>query len=97
VQGFMARGDARAADIYETIGTWLGYAAAHYADFYQFQQLLILGRVTTGQGGQRIIDTAQAVLREQFPELPIALHLPDEKEKRHGQAVAAASLPVIKT
>jgi hypothetical protein len=25
----------------------------------------------------------------------IAFHLPDEKNKRHGQAVAAASLPKI--
>jgi hypothetical protein len=36
-------------------------------------------------------------LKEEFPKLAarIAFHIPDEKEKRHGQAVAAASLPSI--
>ena len=44
-----------------------------------------------------ILDQARAVLREEFPELAqsISLHMPDEKEKRHGQAMAAASLPVV--
>jgi hypothetical protein len=42
-----------------------------------------------------IVENAKAVLREQFPELAIACYLPDEKEKRHGQAMAAASLPLL--
>ena len=95
VQKLMAAGDARAAKIYETIGVWLGYGVAHYAEFYQFEHLLILGRVTSGHGGELILQNARAVLREQFPELAISFYLPDEKEKRHGQAMAAASLPVI--
>lgn len=95
VQKAMAAGDARAAKIYETIGVCFGYAVAHYRRFYEFQHLLILGRVTTGEGGAIIIREAQRVLREQFPELRVAFHMPDEKEKRHGQAIAAASLPVI--
>ena len=95
VQKFMAAGDERAAKIYQTIGTYLGYAIAHYADFYDFAHLLILGRVTTGAGGGIIIDRAREVLREEFPELPAGFHIPDEKEKRHGQAMAAASLPVV--
>jgi predicted NBD/HSP70 family sugar kinase len=95
VQKLMAKGDERAAKIYQTIGTYLGYAVAHYSEFYAFEHLLILGRVTTGQGGEIIVDCAKAVLREDFPELNIRFHIPDEKEKRHGQAVAAASLPVV--
>jgi predicted NBD/HSP70 family sugar kinase len=96
VQALMKAGDARAARIYRTIGTYLGYAIAHYADFYPLQHLLILGRVTTGDGGTMILDTAKTVLKQEFPELAesIAIHIPDEKMKRHGQAVAAASLAV---
>ena len=93
VQKAMAAGDERAGRIYETIGVCFGYAAAHYTNFYDFQHLLVLGRVTTGQGGVVIIREAQRVLREQFSDLKIAFHMPDEKEKRHGQAIAAASLP----
>ena len=97
VQKLMASGDERAARIYQTIGVCLGYAIAHYAEFYVIRHLLLLGRVTTGAGGQMILDQARAVLREEFPELAqtISLHMPDEKEKRHGQAMAAASLPVV--
>ena len=99
VQELMAKGDERAADIYQTIGTYLGYAISHYYDFYDFSYLLLLGRVTTGEGGQVIIDQAKNVLKEEFPTLhdKIAFHIPDEKEKRHGQAIAAASLPAIGT
>src|ERR1043166_763486 len=95
VKNATKRGDDRTARIYETIGVYLGYAAAHYAEFYQFKHLLILGRVTTGAGGDLIVQRARAVLSEEFPELTLQLHMPDEKEKRHGQAMAAASLPVI--
>ena len=97
VQALMAQGDPRARPIYQTIGTYLGYAIAHYADFYDFDHVLILGRVTSGQGGDVIIEGAREVLKMEFPDLAgrIAFHAPDEKDKRHGQAVAAASLPEI--
>ena len=72
-----------------------GYSMAHYAEFYDFEHLLVLGRVTSGSGGEIIVGTAREVLATEFPELRIQLHLPDEKEKRHGQAIAAASLPVV--
>ena len=98
VQALMAKGDERAAKIYETIGVYLGYALAHYADFYDFNDVLILGRVTTGRGGDIVIEKAREVLRAEFPGLAakIALHVPDEKSRRVGQAVAAASLPETK-
>ncbi len=99
VQGLMAKGDPRAAKIYETIGVYLGYAMAHYADFYDFNDALILGRVTTGRGGDIVLEKAHEVLRLEFPAVAakIALHVPDEKSRRVGQAVAAASLPEVKT
>jgi predicted NBD/HSP70 family sugar kinase len=95
VQQLMARGDERARRLYETIGTCFGYAIAHFADFYDIRHLLILGRVTSGEGGSVILERARAVLDAEFPALSasIALRTPDEKDKRHGQAVAAASLP----
>jgi predicted NBD/HSP70 family sugar kinase len=97
VQALMAKGDERARKIYQTIGTYLGYAIAHYADFYTFHHVLVLGRVTSGEGGNVILDGAREVLAMECPELSsrVAFHVPDEKDKRHGQAVAAASLPAI--
>ena len=97
VQALMEGGDYRAAKIYQTIGTYLGYAIAHYADFYEFSHVLVLGRVTSGPGGDIILKGAQEVLQAEFPELFSQIHFyaPDEKDKRHGQAIAAASLPVI--
>ncbi len=97
VQALMAKGDERAARIYSTIGIYLGYSIAHYADFYTIRKVLLLGRVTSGTGGTLIIDKANAVLAAEFPLLAkqITLVTPNEKDKRHGQAVAAASLPAL--
>jgi predicted NBD/HSP70 family sugar kinase len=97
VQALMGKGDPRAAAIYETIGVYLGYAIAQYAGFYEFEHVLVLGRVMTGAGGSLLLTKAGEVLRQEFPGLAerVGLHLPDEKSRRVGQAVAAASLPVI--
>jgi len=97
VQNLMAQGDERARRIYQTIGVYVGYGLAHYAEFYDFEHVLVLGRVTSGRGGDVIIETAKDVFNAEFPELAkrVAFHVPDEKEKRLGQAVAAASLPRI--
>ncbi|MEQ1851182.1 MAG: ROK family protein [Chthoniobacteraceae bacterium] len=98
VQRLMDAGDGRARLIYETIGICFGYTIAHYAEFYDIGTLLILGRVTSGAGGNLILEKAGDVLRAEFPELAarIKLRTPDEKDKRHGQAVAAASLPALR-
>ena len=95
VQTAMKAGDSRARAIYESIGVCFGYAIAHYADFYEVRNLLVLGRVTSGEGGEIILERAGAVLRAEFPDMAEAIQLrtPDEKNKRHGQATAAASLP----
>jgi predicted NBD/HSP70 family sugar kinase len=97
VQRLAASGDARALRIYDTIGVYFGYNIATYADFYEIRNLLVLGRVMTGVGGDRILSVATDVLRAEFPDVAerIRFHIPDETEKRHGQAIAAASLPGI--
>jgi predicted NBD/HSP70 family sugar kinase len=97
VQADMKSGNENTARIYRTIGTCFGYAIAHYADFYEIEKLLILGRVTSGEGGNIIIEEANRVLADSFPDLAagITITTPDEQMKRHGQAVAAASLPAI--
>jgi predicted NBD/HSP70 family sugar kinase len=99
VQKLAAAGDARALRIYDTIGVYFGYNIAHYAEFYEVRNLLVLGRVLTGVGGDRILEVATQVLKAEFPELAerIRFHIPGELEKRHGQAIAAASLPALKT
>jgi hypothetical protein len=75
----------------------MGYAIAHYADFYELKHVLILGRCTSGKGGPLILDGANEVLKSDFPELAaqINIQLPDEKSRRVGQSIAAASLPAI--
>lgn len=93
VQGLMAAGDSRAHRIYETIGCWLGYAVAHYATLYDIDHVLVLGRVCSGNGGEVIVEGAEKVLAA-LDETSISLHIPDERLKRVGQSVAAASLPV---
>ena len=98
VQGLMAEGDERAKAIYETIGTYFGYTIAYYCEFYDIKQVLIMGRVTSGEGGVILLERAKEVLVTEFPELSdkVTLNIPDEKARRVGQSVAAASLPRIK-
>lgn len=98
VQKSLSEGHEGARMIFETIGCYLGYAIAHYAYFYDIKHVLILGRVTSGEGGALIQKYAEKVLEAEFPELAskISLHLPDESSRRVGQSIAAASLPEIK-
>jgi predicted NBD/HSP70 family sugar kinase len=98
VQELMAAGDPRARQIYQTIGVFFGYAIGQYADFYDFRNLLALGRVMSGAGGDLILSVARQTLEGEFPETAerVRFHIPDETEKRHGQAIAAASLPALR-
>ncbi|MCB1064890.1 MAG: ROK family protein [Verrucomicrobiae bacterium] len=98
VQKAMEAGESGAADIFKTIGRDFGYAVAHYADYYDIRQILALGRVTSGAGGDLLLNEAKDVLATEFPELAekIQFRQPGEKEKRHGQAIAAASLAALK-
>ncbi len=96
-QSCLKAGVPAARHIFSTIGRCFGYSLAHYAEFYDLRHVLILGRVTSGEGGAIIIDQARHVLLSEFPALAeqFDISMPDETMKRHGQAVAAASLPVI--
>ena len=95
VQELLAKGDPRPRGIFETLGVYLGYGLLHYADFYAIKHVLLLGRVTSGQGGTLMLDKAREVLALESPALheTINLHLPDELTRRVGQSIAAASLP----
>ncbi len=76
------------------MGVYLGYAIAHYADFYPLKHVLILGRCTSGLGGRLLLEGARRVLDAEFPELArVNIQLPDERSRRVGQSIAAASLP----
>jgi predicted NBD/HSP70 family sugar kinase len=98
IQLLMDRGDERAEKIYRTIGVYLGYSIPWFARWYPLESILLLGRVTSGPGGEIILDEAHRVLGAEFPELADRLSFvtPDETFKRHGQAIAAASLARIK-
>jgi predicted NBD/HSP70 family sugar kinase len=97
VQAKLENGHTGAHQIWVTMGIYLGYALGHYADFYDIRHILILGRCTSGTGGNVILENAVNVLASEFPELAarINVQLPDEKSRRVGQSIAAASLPPI--
>jgi hypothetical protein len=97
VQSLMDLGDERAAAIFETIGITLGFTIPWYEVFYKFRNLLVLGRVMSGPGGKTIVDKASEVLKAEFTETAarVRIHLLDERSRRVGQAIAAASLPEI--
>ena len=97
IQKLMLDGDKMARQIYQDIGTYLGYAIPFYAEFYNIKHLLLLGRVTSGEGGEIILNRAKEVLSAEFPEYAnINVAMPDESNKRVGQSIAAASLPESK-
>ena len=97
VQEILAGGSFAADSIFETMGTYLGHTLALYSDLYACRYVLLLGRVTSGRGGELILANAKKVLESEYPDVAGALtiSLPDEKSRRVGQSVAAASLPQI--
>ena len=96
VQERLEAGDERAQLIWTSMGYYLAYGLAHYADFYELRHVLVLGGCTSGTGGPLMIAAARSALAEEFPELGhINIQLPDEKSRRVGLAIAAASLPPL--
>lgn len=97
VQALVAGGNIQAARVFEHIGTYLGHTIPWYEVFYGFRNLLVLGRVMSGPGGRIIVDRASEILAAEYPAAAarVRIHLLDEKSRRVGQAVAAASLPEI--
>jgi hypothetical protein len=79
------------------IGRYLANAVCWYREFYDFSNLMILGRVTSGLGGEIVLETAKMGLEAVNPCLAeeIDIFMPDEKARRLGQSVAAAQIPVI--
>jgi predicted NBD/HSP70 family sugar kinase len=98
VQKLMDADDPRAVAIFETIGTYLAYTVVLYSQFYDLDYLMLLGRVMSGKGGDTILKVCNEVLADEYPELAAkcTVTLPDEKMRRVGQSVAAASLPALK-
>ena len=96
-QKLMESDDPRAVQVYESIGTYLGHTLAYYYEHYGFRYVLLLGRVMSGKGGDLLLATCRKVLDEEYPEYAdqILLTLPDEKFRRVGQSMAAASLPEL--
>jgi predicted NBD/HSP70 family sugar kinase len=96
-QARLEAGHKGAEEIWQSMAVYFGYGLAHYADFYPVKHVLILGRCTSGRGGQIILEGARGVIASEFPELTGRIHiqLPDEKSRRVGQSIAAASLPAI--
>ena len=92
IQKLMAEGSPLARQIYEDIGVYLGYTLPFYAMFYDIKHVLLLGRVTSGEGGNIIMNKAAEVLKEEYPELKFKIEMPDENNRRVGQSIAAASL-----
>lgn len=97
LQQAMERGEPWARPVYESLGVYLGYSLAHFSEFYDFANLLVLGRVASGPGGDLMQEKAREVLRDDAPDLAgkISFVEADETFKRHGQAIAAASLPEL--
>ena len=87
-----------AVKIFKTIGCYLAHTLILYGLFYDLKYVLILGRVASGLGGEILVEECNRVLSDEYPETAeqITVMLPDEKMRRVGQSVAAASLPEVK-
>ncbi|MBQ9728864.1 MAG: ROK family protein [Clostridia bacterium] len=97
IQALMEKDDKLAAQIYEDIGVYLAHTIPFYAKFYDIKHMLLLGRVMGGKGGDIILATCKQVLKEEYPAFAdLDIGLPDEKNRRVGQSIAAASLPASK-
>jgi hypothetical protein len=94
----MEQDDPRAQAIFESIGAYLAYATVQYSQFYELKHLMMLGRVMSGKGGDTILRVCNEILADEYPELAkkCTVTLPDEKMRRVGQSVAAASLPTLR-
>lgn len=96
VQKLAEAGDQRALDVYESIGCYLAHTLPFYAKFYDYKNLLLLGRVTSGKGGEALLASCRKVLADEYPDFKGQLVLPDEKSRRVGQSYAAAGLVSLK-
>ncbi len=94
IQALMEKDDKLAIQIFEDIGVYLAHTLPYYARFYDMKHVLLLGRVSSGKGGNVILDTCKKVIAKEYPYLKnLDISMPDETNRRVGQSIAAASLP----
>lgn len=53
----------------DSIGIYLAHTLSLYEMFYDIRNLLVLGRVASGVGGERIVSECRRVLNEEYPTL----------------------------
>lgn len=95
IQNAATMQDVTAQQIFSDIGCYLGHTLAFYNDIYDVENVLLLGRVMSGAGGEIIYMTARRVLAEEYKDIELNIILPDDNFRRVGQSMAAASLPDI--
>ena len=97
VQQMAERGEKGARNIFRTIGAYLAHTLDLYSQVYDMGTVLVLGRVSGGIGGELLIAECLRVLETEYPDLAsrVRVMLPDEKARRVGQSIAAASLPEV--
>ena len=97
VQKLNEEGHEGANQIFESIGVYLAYTLALYAEFYKIKHVILLGRVTSGKGGETILKVAKETLKTEFPEYKdLDIRMPSDFMRRLGQSIAAASLAITK-
>lgn len=97
VQKHAEQGYVGASDIFKSIGVYLAHTLCLYERFYDIRNLIVLGRVASGVGGELIVSECRRVLNEEYPDISTKLNvmLPDDNFRRVGQSMAAASLPEV--
>ncbi len=88
-------GDPFALAVFADVGVYLAHTIPFYARFYEIKHILLLGRVMSGRGGDAVLEACKRTLAEEYPEIAPNIYTPDEKSRRVGQSIAAASLPKI--
>lgn len=96
-QALAESGNETALDIFRSIGVYLAHTLVLYSEIYDLKYLLVLGRVASGTGGNVLMESCHRTLKSDYPELAesVTVMLPDEKARRVGQSIAAASLPEV--
>lgn len=90
VQNLAQRGDERALWVFSELGRLLGQTLPWYRRLMGCENVLLLGRVISGVGGEALARSCREELERSGEE--IQLLLPDGSFRRIGQAAAAALL-----
>ena len=84
------KGDVGALGVFSELGRMLGLTLPWYRRLLGCRNVLLLGRVISGAGGERLAEACRTELRRAGEEME--LFLPEESLRRVGQAAAAALL-----